>query len=158
MSNWTAVIFEDEKQAGEVRETLRNLERQGLLKVDDSAVIVRDMDGKVHVKGQADTGTKWGAVGGALIGAFLFLMFPVAGIVGGAVVGGLLGKAAGMSIDKKFVADVKEALQPGNSGINLVTSKGVPDAVINALEPYKGKLFSTSLDSDVEKQLRQALE
>jgi uncharacterized membrane protein len=158
MSNWTAIIFDDEKQAGEVRETLRNLERQGLLHVDDSAVIVRDAEGKVHVKGQADTGTKWGAVGGALIGAFLFLMFPVAGIVGGAVVGGLLGKMAGMSIDKKFVEDVKEALQPGNSGIILVTSKGVPDAVINALEPYKGKLFSTSLDSDVEKQLREALE
>ena len=80
------------------------------------------------------------------------------GIVGGALVGGLLGKAAGLSIDKKFVEDVKEALQPGNSGIILVTSKGVPDAVINALEPYKGKLFSTSLDSDIEKQLRQALE
>jgi len=158
MSNWTAMIFEGQDQAAEVRETLRNLEKQGLIHVDDSAIIIRDEEGKVHVKGQADTGSKWGAVGGALIGGLLLIMFPVAGIVGGAVVGGLIGKMAGVSIDKKFIADVQDALKPGNSGIILVTSKGYPDAVINAIEPYKGKLFSTSLDTEAEKQIREALE
>ena len=158
MSNWTAMIFEGQDQAAEVRETLRNLEKQGLIHVDDSAIIIRDEEGKVHVKGQSDTGTKWGAVGGALIGGLLLIMFPVAGIVGGAVVGGLIGKMAGVSIDKKFIADVQDALKPGNSGIILVTSKGYPDAVINAIEPYKGKLFSTSLDTEAEKQIREALE
>jgi uncharacterized membrane protein len=158
MSHWTAIIFEDMNQAGEVRKSLKDLEKRGLIRVDDSAVIIRDEEGKVHVKGQADTGTKWGAFGGALIGAFLFLIFPVAGIVGGAVVGGLLGKMAGLSIDKQFVKDVEQAMQPGSSGIILVTSGGVEDAVRGAIEPHKGKLFSTSLDSETEKQLKKALE
>lgn len=159
MSVWTAIIFDEPETASQVREALRNLEKDGRLNVRDSAVIVRDQDGKVHVKGQADTGTKWGAVGGALIGGMLFLMFPIAGILGGAVVGGLIGKAvAGVAVDKKFVEDVKNALQPGNSGIILVTAGGDPAAIRATIEPFKGKLFSTSLDSEAEKELLKTLE
>lgn len=158
MSKWTAIIFDDPDQAGKVRETLRGLERDNRLKVNDSAVIVRDAEGNVHVKGQADSGTKWGALGGALIGGLLVLMFPIAGMVGGAVVGGLMGRMAGKAIDKRFVEDVKNALQPGNSGIILVTSGGDPEALRAVIEPYQGKIFSTSLDPDQEEQLKRALE
>jgi uncharacterized membrane protein len=42
MANLVVITFEDAEEAGQVRKSMRNLEQQGLLSLDDSAVIVRD--------------------------------------------------------------------------------------------------------------------
>ena len=50
MSNLIVVVFDDAEQAGNVRATLKSVEHEGRLRLDDSAVVVKDEKGKIHVK------------------------------------------------------------------------------------------------------------
>jgi uncharacterized membrane protein len=158
MSNITVIIFDGVDTAKDMRDTLKKLEKQGLIKVEDAATVYKDADGKVKAHGEASSGS----VGGALVGGFLGVLlagvfFPVLAIGLMAGAGALIGKSLGQSVDKKFVQEVQNALQPGNSAIFAVTSHGNPAAVRAALEPYKGTLYHTSLDSEQEAVLRDAL-
>ena len=44
MSNLVVVVFDDENEAGEVRDALREQQKSGNLSLDDSAVVVKDAD------------------------------------------------------------------------------------------------------------------
>ena len=84
------------------------------INLDDSAVVVKDAEGEVHVKNEVDRGVAVGAVGGGALGLFIGgLLFPIGGLVLGALGGALVGKMLDMGVDKKFVDDVSEHLQPG---------------------------------------------
>lgn len=152
------VTFEDENEARNVLDALRNLQKAGQLSIDDSAVIRRDMDGKVHVDNQVDSSVKGGAVIGGLLGLLLgSIFFPIGGLVLGAAGGAAVGKMMDTGVDQKFVKDVSESLQPGNSALFITSSGGSPDAVVGALRPFKGNVYHTSLDSEAEQSLRRAL-
>ena len=88
MSYLVAIAFDDPEEAGKVRHTLRSIQDTGHLSLNDSAVVVKDEDGKVHLKDEIDRGVKVGAVGGSVIGLLLAsVFFPIAGIVVGALGG-----------------------------------------------------------------------
>lgn len=158
MSNIIVITFDDEVQAGKVREAMRSLEDQGHISLDDSAVLVKDESGKMHVQEQTDRGVKTGAIGGSLLGLLIGgIFFPVAGLVLGAAAGALVGKAADLGIDKKFVQEVEDAMPPGSSAIFLLVREADPDVAIAALRPYKGKLYHSSLGPEGEKILRDTL-
>jgi uncharacterized membrane protein len=147
------------EQGPKLREALKGLQHQGLLSLDDSAVIVRDEDGKFKVHGEADRGVKVGAGAGALIGLLLgSIFFPIGGIVLGALAGAGVGAAFNVGIDKKFVKDLEAAMPNGSSAIILYARGGDPNAIRAVLEPYHGKIFQTTLESDAEETLRRALE
>jgi uncharacterized membrane protein len=152
------VTFEDENQASSVLESLQSLEQQGLLKLDDAAVIVKDAKGEVKVKNKTESGVKAGAVTGGFLGLLIGgLLFPVAGIALGVAGGALVGKSLHTGVDKEFVIEVRNSLQPGNSAILFIVSHENVGVLIAALEPYRGKIYQCSFDSEEEEQLRQAL-
>ncbi len=158
MSTIIVITFDDEVQAGKVRESMHSLEQEGYLSLDDSAVLVKDQAGKIHVKDQTDRGLKTGAVGGSILGLLIGgIFFPVAGLLLGAAAGALVGKAADLGIDKKFVEQVETDMLPGSSAIFLLVREANPDMAIAALRPYKGKLYHSSLGPDGEKILRDTL-
>ena len=158
MSHLIVIKFDDPDEAGKVRETLRSVQHGDYLSLDDSAVVVRDEEGKVHVKNEVDRGVKVGAVGGGLLGLLLAgIFFPVGGLIVGAIGGALVGKAFDTGIDQKFVKQVTEELQPGTSAIFILVRQANPNVALAALKPYKGTVYSTTLPPEDEEELRHIL-
>jgi len=158
MSNLVVITFDNAEEAVKVRETLRGLEKQGLLNLDDSAVVVKDAEGKVHVKNQTDRGVAVGAVGGGTLGLLIgSIFFPFAGILAGAAIGAVIGKMADMGVDQKFVHEVTAALKPDSSAIFVMARESNHAAVIGALKPYQGTVYQTSLPTEAEDELRRIL-
>jgi uncharacterized membrane protein len=158
MSNLTVVMFEDEETAGKLRETIRQGERAAKINVDDAAVVVKDANGKIHVKHETDKGVVAGAVGGSFLGLLLAsAFFPLAGIITGAVGGALVGKMAKDGVDRDFAKEVADALEPGSSALFVVTHDSDPTYVRAMLKSYEGEIYHTTLDSETEEAIRAAL-
>jgi uncharacterized membrane protein len=152
------VSFDNAQEAGKVRETLRSVEKSDFLSLDDSAVIVKDEEGKIHVKNEMDRGVKIGAVGGGLLGLLLAgIFFPVGGMLVGAAIGGLIGKSIDVGIDQKFVKEVADDLEPNTSAIFFIVRQANPDVAVAALKPYKGTVRHTSFPPGAEEELRRIL-
>jgi len=159
MSQLIVIKFDDMDQAGQVREALRAQEKQGLIKMEDAEVIVRDAEGKIAKKGETDRGVKIGAVGGGMLGLLLGLVFfPIGGLLLGAAAGALIGKSLGLGVDKKFVKDVEAALTPGTSALFVIVVDANSRALFGAIEPFQGTLLQTTLSSEDEETLRRALQ
>jgi uncharacterized membrane protein len=158
MSNLVVLTFKDTTQAVEAYETLKRAQSAGQLKIDDAAVIVKQESGKVEIKNQLDTGVKWGAVGGSVLGLLLgSLFFPLAGIAIGALGGALVGKTLDLGVDQKFVREVTESLEPGSSALFIIGKSDHPDAIVAILRPYQGTVYQTSLPTEAMEALQDAL-
>lgn len=156
MSQLIVMTFEGKDEAFRVRDALKAIEKQNQLGIDDYAVISKDEAGKIDVKNVVDKGVKMGALGGGILGVLLSFMFPLAGLAIGVAGGALVGRSLDMGVDKKFVKDVSDSLHPNSSAL-FVIGKGDPRVVVAALELFTGTLYQTTLDSDLEQQIRDAL-
>ncbi|MBP1693165.1 MAG: rane protein of uknown function [Chloroflexi bacterium] len=159
MAYLIVTTYPDMDEAEKVREDISSGEHKGYISLDDSAVIVKDQDGKVHVKNQVDRGVKVGAATGGVLGLLLAtVFFPIGGLLLGAAAGGLIGKLFNMGVDKKFVQDVSNELTPGSSALFIIIRDAQPSYAMGVLEKYKGKLYQTNLPSEAEEELRKELE
>ena len=157
MSDIIVVGFDREEDGLAALRTLRSLEKSAGLRLEDTALVTRDPDGNVHVKNEAASGTEEGAVVGAMLGGLVTVVFPVVGIVGGAIAGGLIGRSAKPGIDGGFVKEVTEHLQPGSAALFALVRSGGADSIAAAFRQFEGHVIQTSLDTEYEDALRDAL-
>ena len=158
MSNLVVLTFDDTEQAGQAFDALKKAQSGGYLKIDDAAVIVKLASGKVEIKNQLDTGVKWGAVGGGVLGLILAsVFFPLAGLAIGAIGGALVGKSLDLGVDQKFVRDVTESLKPGSSALFVIGSSSNPEVVLAAMRPFQGTIYQTTLPTEAVEALHAAL-
>jgi uncharacterized membrane protein len=159
MSDIVVITFDDPDEAGKVRESISKTEKSGFVSLDDSAVVVKDAEGKVHVKNEVDRGVKIGAVGGGFLG--LFIGFLLVGPIGALIIGGLLGGAVGslahMGISKSFIKDVSAELEPGSSALFIIVRDANPDVAVATLRQYEGTVYQTSLPPEAEESLRRSM-
>jgi uncharacterized membrane protein len=158
LSNLVVLAFDNETDAERMRDDLLQLQKERLIGLEDAAVAVRDKEGKVKVK-QITSMAGAGALGGAFWGFLIGLIFfvPVFGLVVGAAAGALAGKYADVGVDDKFIKEVGNTLQPGNSALFLLVKEVVPDKVEDTLKKYKNvKVIKTSLSNEQEEKLRHA--
>jgi uncharacterized membrane protein len=154
--NLVVLSFDDEQQAGAALRAIRDQQKEGLIHLNDTAVVTKDQAGKVHTQGEASSATEVGAVAGGALGLVLFFMFPVAGAAIGAAGGAAVGALMDKGVDGKFVKEVSENLKPGTSALFLVFDQANP-AVMQVLHPFHGKVVQTTLPADLEQRLREAI-
>ena len=155
MSELVVVAFEDETSAVEMRDALVRLQKQGLIILDDAAIVIRKQDGKVKVK-QAVSLVGQGALGGAFWGLFVGLLFwmPWLGVTVGALSGAVGGALTDTGIDDGFIKEVGNTIKPGHSALFLLVREATPDKVVDELAQFNGKILQTSLSKEDEARLR----
>jgi len=145
--------------AAAVRATIHDLSKQGLVKLDDAAMVSRSEDGKLNVHNEIDRGVKWGALIGGGIGLLLAGIFaPLAGVAIGALAGAGIGATTDMGLPKNYVKEVGEGLEPGQSALFMIVSEGNADAVLAALRQHQGEVLQTTLPPGVDANLRAAID
>ena len=158
MSDLIVATFKDEATANAAMDALRGIKDQGLVAIDDAAIVRKDPDGKTRVKNSLDQATIGGAAVGGILGAIFVVFFPLLGIVGGVVGGALVGHSLGHHIEKSFVDDVSKQLDAGQSALFVLISSEHAGSVVSALRPIEGgTLVQTTLDSELEQALAEAL-
>ena len=159
MSSLVVVSFESPDEAATVLESLKGQTKYGNISFDDTAVVSKDLNGKVHVKNNVSHGTMNATGVGALLGLMLgVFLFPVAGILIGAGGGALVGRFMKLGVDGDFVKDVSESLKPGTSALFVLVHDANPAVVRAVLEEHKGTVLQTTLSPEAEESLKKALD
>lgn len=158
MSSLVVLAFDNMEEAGKVHEALVQGKKEGVLQIDDAAVVVKDADGKVHVKNQVARGT-WTATGvGGLLGLLLgSIFFPIGGLIFGLAGGALVGRMMNLGVDGKFVKEVENEIKPGTSAIFVLLKTDNPTAELAIMRQFNGKVLQTNLSSEAEESLKKAL-
>jgi uncharacterized membrane protein len=158
MSQLLVITFDKRETASQAAERLKGISKSNAASIQDMAVVEKDADDKVHVHKGVDTATAGGAIGGGFLGLLLAMVFfPIGGLLIGAAAGALIGRSLHHNVDKKLIEDVTNDLGENTSAL-FVLGEGSPSAVVGALEPFKGKIYQTTLDSETEAQLQAALD
>ena len=158
MSTLAVIGYDNEFKAEEVRLTLRKLQKEYLIDLEDAVVAVKDAQGNVKLH-QAVNLTAAGAVGGGFWGSLIGLIFlnPLLGAAIGAAAGATSGALTDVGINDNFMKDLAAAMTPGSSALFVLVRKATPDKVLAELQGSGGKVLKTSLSHDDEAKLQAAL-
>lgn len=158
MATLTAWTFPNTTGADAVVLKLNQLESEGLIRVEDYAVISWPEGAKKPWTREMHSPTKGGVFSGGIIGLLVGLIFvvPLLGAAIGAAAGGLLGSLKDVGISDRFISDVRESVKPGTSALLLLTSEAVYDRLAAEFGDYPGELISTNLSTEQEAALREA--
>ena len=159
MSNLVAIAYPDVDTAQEVMNTLGRLQVERSIVLEDAVIVTREDGGKVKFH-QARSTTGAGAVGGAMWGGLIGLLFlaPMLGMVVGAASGGLTGKMTDVGVDDTFLKELGEKLEPGMAAVIVLVHRSTPDKVLPEISKYGGTVLQSSLDDDAEARLSEALQ
>lgn len=122
---------------------LQELEKQGLLDVENTITVNKNPWDKIDVhETTGDSGRK-GAGIGALVGGVVGLLFPpsiLATTALGAAVGGMTGVLRGSNFDEADIKAIADELQPGQSMLVAVVEPKWQAEVAAALEGMTNKI------------------
>jgi uncharacterized membrane protein len=166
MSDLICIAYKDRETADKVLNELRELQAPHLVDLEDACVVVRDDNGKVHLKqalnltmAGAASGSLWGGLFGLLIGMMFLnpLLGWIAGFAVGAGAGAISGKLSDYGIDDRFIRSVGSNIQPGSSALFVLVRKMTTDKVLPEIQKFGGTVLRTSLSKDQDEQLRKTL-
>jgi uncharacterized membrane protein/sporulation protein YlmC with PRC-barrel domain len=152
-----AKVFDGPEEAGEALKAVQALQKEGVLKLRNAAVLVKEEDGKLALKETGDLDVKGGRLFGAITGGLIGLLGgPIGVIVGaaaGAGVGGLAAKKIDLGFSDEFLETFQQRLQPGNSAlIVLVEGKSI-EQVTQAWAEEEGIILRQALTDEMVEKL-----
>ena len=158
MSTLVVVGYKEPFRAEEVRLTLRKLQRDYLIDLEDAVVAVKDAQDKVKLH-QAINLTAAGSVSGGFWGALIGMMFlnPLLGLAVGASAGAVSGALTDLGINDQFMKDLASSMTPNSSALFVLVRKATPDKVLAELQGTGGTVLKTSLSHEDEARLQAAL-
>lgn len=166
MGQLVVLGFDGLTAADEVLNKVRGLKAQHLVDLEDAVVVVRDSEGKVQIK-QAINLTALGATSGGLSGAFwgtlvgLLFLNPLAGMAigaaSGAGAGALSGRLMDYGVNDEFVKSLSETIPNNSSALFVLVRDVTMDKVVAEIQPWNPRVLNTSLSTEQEAQLVEAL-
>jgi uncharacterized membrane protein len=159
MSDLIAVAYPDRATAERVRDELARLTREHVIEIDDAVVATREPNGKVKLH-QAVNPAGSGAAGGALWGGLIGLIFlaPLLGAAIGAAAGAAGGAVTDLGVDDNLMKDLSQSLPEGGAALFVLVRRVTADKVIPRIEQYGGKVLQSSLSTETEQRLQEALD
>ena len=151
------LVFADEEGALQMRDKLLAVRKERLLQLADAAIAIRQQDGKVKVKQLSNlvgTGAFGGAFWGLLIG--LLLAVPGLGLLAGAAAGAIIGGLADYGVDDKFIKEVGNSIEPGQSALFLMVHTENLAKLADQFAEFNPTVLQTTLSEEAEAQLRDA--
>ena len=154
------IIFDTKDGAKLALESMDDVRHGAYVHIEDTAVVVKDEEGKVHIDNEVSRGTTLttGITGGGGMLVGLLLGGPIGGLAVGLLGGALASKFAHFGIDPDFVKGVEDQLQPNTSALFILSRADSRDLVIASLAHLEGTVYSTTLPPEAEKQLRTYLD
>ena len=158
MANLTAWKFDSPDGASQAVRILKEAQDEGLINIDDAAIVEWPQGKKKPKTRQVDDLTGKYALGGAFWGFLFGILFfvPLIGAAVGAGVGALSASLGHVGIDDKFIDQVKGAVTEGTSALFLMSSSGVADRIQQRFIGMKPELIATNMGPDQEAKLREA--
>lgn len=158
MSNLIAIAYPDEATAQNVAATLKELQKERTIEIDDLVIAIRKDDGKMKLKQTVST-TGAGAAGGALWGGLIGLIFlmPLLGMAIGGATGAAGGAMTDYGINDRFMKELADKLPAGGAAVFVLVRRSTPDKVLPRVSQFGGEVVHTSLDAETEELLKDAL-
>src|SRR5688572_25514789 len=157
MATLTALKFDTAEGAQQMENLMLQLQQQGLIQVNDGAVVSWPVGAKKPKTKQLTSMAGAGALGGAFWGMLFGLIFfiPLLGMAIGAGMGALAGSMSDVGIDDAFIRRMREEIQPGTSALFVLSSGAVVDKVKEAFAGQDMTLVETNLSHEQEDKLRE---
>jgi uncharacterized membrane protein len=148
MSKLVAIAYPDEATAGEVAQTLIELQMEHAIALDDLVVAVRDNDGEIDLSQPFKP-----APGRAAMDAPRGRLMPLLDMA----IGGTAEAAAEVGVDDSFMEDLGAKLAPGGAAIFVLVRRSTLDKVLPRVSQYGGEVVRSSRSRGTEETLREAL-
>jgi uncharacterized membrane protein len=160
MSKLIALVFDDPYKADEARAALFRMEGEGLLDVDETAVVVKKDGEKIRVTQDTNivskrkqTGHVIGLIAATLTGTRPFIL---AGTIAGKIFGGLTDNG----VTNSFIDKVKEELGPGKSAL-LLCAKSDEERrkrIVERLRQWNPRVLDSDLPEELEREIDKRLQ
>jgi uncharacterized membrane protein len=157
MSDLIVIGYDNPQTARQAYEEVQRLQQDFIVDLRGLAIVDVDAAGHTHV----DTPKRiigQSAVGGALFGLLIGVLFFVPGMVllGGAI-GVLMGTLNKSGIDSEFRDQVGHLVEPGHSAVVIMATKITEDKFASAMQKFGGTILKTSMSDADEKELAEEL-
>ncbi|MEV8508920.1 DUF1269 domain-containing protein [Actinoplanes sp. NPDC051475] len=147
MTTFTVWKFDDPDGADRAARILTNAEADGLVKVEDHAIVRwpagAAQPSTAHGHEGVWQGAGWGGIFGLLIGTLFFM--PLVGGMAGAALGALGRATEDAGISKEDLAKIRDEVTVGTSALFAVTDQGDLDRLGERFRGMRSKLIATNL-------------
>jgi uncharacterized membrane protein len=158
-SHLVVVAFDDEYKADEARLALRRMHGEALVQLEETSVVVVGLDGKKRLDQEVDLVNKRKMQGHwlGILAAAVVEVPPL--ILVGTVAGAVIGKLTDHGVTNAITNQIGKSLRPGTSALFVYGHRLADrETIVERLRPLGGKLAHTTLNSDAERELAEALE
>ena len=154
--SFVAAFYTDENKAREMLKALEKMEKDGAIQVLDAAIMSKAEDtGKLTVRERSELTPAKGALGGAVAGGLLAVIFPPSILALGAVgaaAGAAVGHFTDQGFDNNLLQEIGENLPAGGSALVAVIEETWLERLSKAIEGY-ADLSRFTLDAEAGARL-----
>ena len=157
MSTLTVWKFQSAEGAENVETALKSLQKEGLIKILDAAVVTWPAERSKPRTKQLINLVGAGALSGTFWGMLFGLIFfvPLLGAAIGAGIGALAGSMTDVGISDSFINSVKQRVTPGTSALFVLSSDEVIDRIKDVFQDSHAELIASNLSAEQEAKLRE---